>query len=110
MRRFMRSTVPAVTVALALATAGVPAFAAAPEPAGTSTSSAPDCVRLNVGWRYTFVTNDCSDGYSLTVVYRDGTDVPCRWASPGAVLTFPGYGTQGNEVVGAAVCGPGGDA
>ncbi|WP_246101093.1 alpha-amylase [Streptomyces cyaneus] len=73
-----------------------------------SPTIAPDCVHLTVDWRYTFARNDCSSTYTLTVVYLDGTEVPCRTAAPGALITFPGRGTQGNEVLGAVLCDSGG--
>ncbi|MDO0917312.1 alpha-amylase [Streptomyces sp. DT2A-34] len=73
-------------------------------PSAQSLTAAPDCVHLTVDWRYTFATNDCSSTYTLTVLYLDGTEVPCRTAAPGALITFPGRGTQGNEVLGAALC------
>nr|P01093.2 RecName: Full=Alpha-amylase inhibitor Haim-1; AltName: Full=Haim I [Streptomyces griseosporeus] len=72
--------------------------------------AAPACVHFTADWRYTFVTNDCSIDYSVTVAYGDGTDVPCRSANPGDILTFPGYGTRGNEVLGAVLCATDGSA
>ncbi|WP_254406164.1 alpha-amylase [Streptomyces sp. AC627_RSS907] len=104
----MRSTFVFFTMTLTLATFGTAAHAASPEDA-SGRVGAPDCVRFSAGWRYTFVTNDCSSTHSVTVVYRDGTDVPCRSAHPGALVTFPGYGTLGNEVVGVALCDAGGN-
>ncbi|MDT0611116.1 alpha-amylase [Streptomyces lancefieldiae] len=108
MKRFLRSTFVLFAMALTLATSGTAAHAAAPEDADGGVG-APDCVRFSAGWRYTFVTNDCSSTHSLTVVYRDGTDVPCRLAPPGALITFPGHGTLGNEVLGVALCDAGGN-
>ncbi|NEY33610.1 alpha-amylase [Streptomyces sp. PRKS01-65] len=102
MRRFLRSTFVVVTAALALTATGA-AHAGSPEDAG-SPSAAPDCVTFSADWRYTFVTNGCSETHTLKVVYRDGTDVPARVAPPGAVITFPGYGTTGNEVLGVVLC------
>ncbi|GGU25939.1 alpha-amylase [Streptomyces lavendofoliae] len=66
--------------------------------------AAPSCVQLSTSWRYTFVTNGCTSAQRVTVEYRDGTTVPCRDAEPGATVTFPGYGTGDNEVLGAALC------
>ncbi|WP_454336043.1 alpha-amylase [Streptomyces glaucescens] len=98
----MRSTFVASVAALAVAAAGS-AHAGAQDDAG-SRLAAPDCVTFSADWRYTFVTNGCSDTHTLKVVYRDGTDVPCRLAPPQALITFPGYGTSGNEVLGVALC------
>ncbi|MFF7167045.1 alpha-amylase [Streptomyces sp. NPDC008086] len=98
----MRSTFIALAVALCATTADTAASAApqaAPDP-----TAAPDCVHLTVDWRYTFASNDCSSTYTLRVVYLDGTEVPCRTAAPGALITFPGRGTQGNDVLGAVLC------
>lgn len=111
MARFMRSTFTALAAALCAATAGAAAHAA-PEAAASRVSArsvqdraaAPDCVHLTVDWRYTFARNDCSSTYTLTVVYLDGTEIPCRTSAPGALITFPGRGTQGNEVLGAVLC------
>ncbi len=71
--------------------------------------AAPDCIHLTVDWRYTLARNDCSGPYTLRVAYLDGTEVPCRTAAPGALITFPGRGTQGNEVLGAVLCDIDGD-
>ncbi|MFE6624459.1 alpha-amylase [Streptomyces sp. NPDC057740] len=98
----MRSTFIALAVALCATTADTAASAApqaAPDP-----TAAPDCVHLTVDWRYTFASNDCSSTYTLRVVYLDGTEVSCRTAAPGALITFPGRGTQGNDVLGAVLC------
>ncbi|NUP17508.1 MAG: alpha-amylase [Streptomyces sp.] len=97
MAPFVRSTLTALAVALFAATTGTAAYAAPPQ-------AAPDCVHLAVDWRYTYVSNDCSSDHTLTVVYLDGTEVPCRTAAPGTRITFPGRGTQGNEVLGAVLC------
>ncbi|MEU1122833.1 alpha-amylase [Streptomyces sp. NPDC005899] len=70
---------------------------------------APDCVTYSADWRYTFVTNNCSDTHTVQVVYRDGTTVPSRVAPPGAFVTFPGYGTSGNQVLGVVLCDDGDD-
>ncbi|WP_234333965.1 alpha-amylase [Streptomyces viridochromogenes] len=103
--------------ALFAVTTGTPAHAAPQAAASRESSrsmqgsmSAPDCVHLTVDWRYTFVSNDCSSTYTLTVAYLDGTEVPCRTAAPGDRITFPGRGTQGNEVLGAVLCDSGGSA
>ncbi len=71
---------------------------------GDPAPDAPDCVQASAGWRYTFVTNGCDSPHHLTVRYADGTDVPCRSVSPGDSATFPGYGTQGNRVLGPDLC------
>ncbi|WP_344359567.1 alpha-amylase [Streptomyces gobitricini] len=76
---------------------------------GTSAVAAPaeatpSCLQHSTSWRYTFVTNDCASTQHVTVEYRDGTTVPCRTAEPGDTVTFPGYGTGGNEVLGVAPC------
>ncbi|MET9800269.1 alpha-amylase [Streptomyces sp. NPDC006368] len=78
--------------------------AAAAEAASVD-GAAPACVRYSTSWRYTFVSNGCDTPQQVTVEYRDGTSVPCRTAAPGDTVTFPGYGTTGNEVLGVAVCG-----
>lgn len=116
MMRITRSTFIAMTVALCSSTAGTAASAApqavASQEAARSTqepTAAPDCVRLTVDWRYTFASNDCSGTYTLRVAYLDGTEVPCRTAAPGTLITFPGRGTQGNEVLGAVLCDSQGD-
>ncbi|MFD7457919.1 MULTISPECIES: alpha-amylase [unclassified Streptomyces] len=98
----MRSTIVVSVAALAVAASGS-AQAESQDDAG-SRLAAPDCVTFSADWRYTFVTNDCSDTLTVKVVYRDGTDVPCRLAPPKALITFPGYGTSGNEVLGVDVC------
>ncbi|MEU2908378.1 hypothetical protein ACWCQ0_18800 [Streptomyces massasporeus] len=107
MKRFVRSTVMVSAVVLAVAASGTAAGAQTRENAGEQ-HNAPECVHFSAGWRYTLVTNDCSSTYTVKVVYRDGFDVPCRVAPPGAVITFPGYGTQGNEIMGLALCDAGG--
>ncbi|MFF1274118.1 alpha-amylase [Streptomyces marokkonensis] len=107
MKRLACSTFVAVVMAaLAVVVPGASAHAGSQEAAG-SRLAAPGCVRFSPGWRYTFVTNDCSVTHTVTVVYRDGTDVPCRVAPPGAMITFPGYGTLGNEVLGVILCDTG---
>jgi hypothetical protein len=115
MVRFMCSTFTSLAVTLCATTTGTAAYAApqvaAPVESAQSAQSrtvAPDCVHLTVDWRYTFASNGCSSTYTLTVVYLDGTEVPCRTAAPGALITFPGRGTQGNEVLGAVLCDSGG--
>ncbi|MFF5308173.1 alpha-amylase [Streptomyces massasporeus] len=109
MKRFVCSTFMISTVVLAVATPGAAAHAESGEGTG-SRLAAPDCVTYSADWRYTFVTNACSDTYTVKVVYRDGTDVPSRVAPPGALITFPGYGTSGNEVLGVVLCDDGGCA
>lgn len=114
--QIVRSTFIALTAALCAATSGT-AASAAPQAAESRESvrstqepiTAPDCVHLTVDWRYTFASNDCSSTYTLRIVYLDGTEVPCRTAAPGALITFPGRGTQGNEVLGAVLCDSDGD-
>ncbi|AKN74973.1 hypothetical protein QR97_39520 [Streptomyces sp. PBH53] len=108
MSRLIRSSFVAIAVVLAAAVPGT-AHAGSQVDAG-SRPPAPDCVTFSAGWRYTFVTNNCSDTHTVTVVYRDGTDVPSRVAPPGALITFPGYGTSGNEVLGVVLCDDGGCA
>ncbi|MGY1581908.1 alpha-amylase [Streptomyces sp. MN13] len=103
MRRFMRSTFVASVAALAVAATSGSAHAESQGDEGNRLA-APDCVTFSADWRYTFVTNGCSDTHTLKVVYRDGTDVPCRVAPPKALITFPGYGTSGNEVLGVVLC------
>lgn len=78
-------------------------FAQAPA-ATASGEAAPPCVQYATSWRYTFVTNTCASTQHVTVEYRDGTDVPCRTAEPGDTVTFPGYGTGDNAVIGVALC------
>nr|ACU45382.1 alpha-amylase inhibitor [Streptomyces avermitilis] len=103
MRRYIRSTITGLTAGLLAVSSGVAAQAASRE-AEEGWDSPPACVHINSDWRYTFVTNDCSSAYDVTVVYRDGANVPCRVASPGDIISFPGYGTQGNTVLGVALC------
>lgn len=105
MRAVLRSSFVAVAAALVVATSGA-AHAGSQQAAG-NWSAAPDCVTFSADWRYTFVTNNCSGTHTLKVVYRDGADVPSRVAPPGALITFPGYGTTGNEVLGVVVCDAG---
>ncbi|MEY9989480.1 hypothetical protein ABIE67_001512 [Streptomyces sp. V4I8] len=112
----MCSTFTVLAAALCAATSGTAAYAApeaaelrAAAPRETAGSvqdriAAPDCVHLTVDWRYTLAGNDCSSTYTLTVVYLDGTEVPCRTSAPGTLITFPGRGTQGNEVLRAVLC------
>ncbi len=107
MVRFFCSTFTALAVTLFAATTGT-AVSMESAQSAQSPTIAPDCVHLTVDWRYTFARNDCSSTYTLTVVYLDGTEVPCRTAAPGALITFPGRGTQGNEVLGAVLCDSGG--
>ncbi|MFD9967452.1 alpha-amylase [Streptomyces sp. NPDC059011] len=99
-RQLIGSTV-GVTMAAALLSAG--AAQAAPAPAGGG-EPAPGCVQYAASWRYTHVGNGCDTAYRLTVEYDDGTDVPCREAQPGTTVTFPGYGTGGNAVLGVRLC------
>ncbi|MEU1277273.1 alpha-amylase [Streptomyces sp. NPDC005805] len=112
MRSVVRSTVllaiPAAVALLAgggtsLATAAAPATSAAPAQV-TAPVPAPGCVTHSASWRYTFVTNGCEGAQHLTVRYLDGGEVPCRTVAPGATATFPGYGTQGNQVVAVDLC------
>lgn len=103
MKRLVCSIVMSLAVVLTVATPGTAATGAIPEGAGEQQGT-PECVHFSPGWRYTFVTNDCTTTYTVKVLYRDGTDVPCRVAPPGAVITFPGYGPQGNEILGLALC------
>lgn len=115
MRSVVRSTVllaiPAAAAVLAgagtgLATAAAPAAnAATAAPAQvTAPVPAPECVTHSASWRYTFVTNGCEGAQHLTLRYLDGGEVPCRTVAPGATATFPGYGTQGNQVVAVDLC------
>ncbi|MEU2587052.1 alpha-amylase [Streptomyces avermitilis] len=104
----MRSIITGLTAGLLAVSSGVAAQAASRE-AAEGWDSPPACVNINTDWRYTFVTNDCTSAYDVTVVYRDGTNVPCRLASPGDIISFPGYGTQGNKVLGVALCTTDGD-
>lgn len=116
MVRHMHSTFTVLAAALCAATISTAAYAApqaaelhaaAPRESARSVqdrTAAPDCVHLSVDWRYTLVGNNCSSTYTLTVVYLDGTEVPCRTSAPGTLITFPGRGTQGNQVLGAVLC------
>ncbi|MCK8433006.1 alpha-amylase [Streptomyces sp. D2-8] len=106
MQRFVRSTFVFCAMVLAVTTSGAAAHAESRTDAGNPLA-APDCVRFSASWRYTLVTSDCFDTHTVKVVYRDGTDVPCRLAPPGALITFPGYGTMGNEVLGVDLCDTG---
>ncbi|MEV3991466.1 alpha-amylase [Streptomyces sp. NPDC049837] len=103
MHPLFRSTIRVTTVSL---TALAACLAQAPG-AGAATSggeAAPSCVQYSTSWRYTFVTNTCDSTQHVTVEYRDGTTVPCRTANPGDTVTFPGYGTGDNAVLGVALC------
>jgi hypothetical protein len=86
-------------------TAVAACFVQAPT-AAASGEAAPSCVQFSTSWRYTFVTNTCASSQHVTVEYRDGTSVPCRTAEPGDTVTFPGYGTGDNDVLGIALCRP----
>lgn len=97
----LRSIVCGV-LGLTLSAAGSTAAVAATTSAG---EAAPACVQYAAGWRYTSVSNGCDTAQQVTVEYRDGTSVPCRTAAPGDTVTFPGYGTSGNEVLGVVLCG-----
>jgi hypothetical protein len=102
MKRFLRSTVVVCSVVLA-AVAPITAAHAEPSRNTGSGAAAPECVTFSAGWRYTFVTNDCPTTYTVKVVYGDGMEVPSREVPPGAVVTFPGYGTTGNTVEGVVL-------
>ncbi|GAA3505024.1 hypothetical protein GCM10019016_121370 [Streptomyces prasinosporus] len=104
MRQVMRPFVTVAAAALPLLTGSAAAHAASPEAAVEPSEGAPACVEVGPGWRHTVVTNHCSSTYTLTVAYSDGRDVPCRVAHPGDRLTFPGYGTRGDQVLGAVLC------
>ncbi|MFV0130632.1 alpha-amylase [Streptomyces sp. HMX112] len=93
-----------VSGALAAAVAGLTAPAAGAHTPARAEVSAPDCVGYSASWRYTLVTNGCGDAHEVTVRYRDGAEVPCRAVAPGQTVTFPGYGTQGDEVQGLRLC------
>ncbi|MFF8290181.1 alpha-amylase [Streptomyces sp. NPDC016309] len=102
MRPISRSTIRVAAAGLLAIAAG---FAQAPGAvAATSAEVAPSCVEYTTSWRYTFVTNGCDAPQHVTVEYRDGSSVPCRTAEPGDTVTFPGYGTGDNRVVGVVLC------
>lgn len=100
----MRPFITVAAAALPVLTGNAVAHAVPPEAAVESSESVPACVEVSPGWRYTFVTNNCSSTYTLTIAYSDGRDVPCRVAGPGDHITFPGHGTQGDRVLGAVLC------
>ncbi|MFI8089764.1 alpha-amylase [Streptomyces sp. NPDC086080] len=102
MKRPVRSTFVACSVVLAVASSGTAAHAGPAENTGSETP-APACVTFSAGWRYTFVTNGCPTTHTVRVVYGDGMQVPHREVPPGAVVTFPGYGTTGNTVQGVVL-------
>ncbi|MCZ4124683.1 alpha-amylase [Streptomyces sp. H39-S7] len=107
MRTSWRSIAPTLALGLLTFTLGPTPPAQALDPAAdtaTADGQAPTCVEFFPSWRYTFVANHCTDQQNLTVLYRDHTDVGCRLVAPGDTATFPGYGVQGNEVVGIALC------
>ncbi|WP_437108624.1 alpha-amylase [Streptomyces sp. enrichment culture] len=104
MRQAMRPFITMAAAALPVLTGNAAAHAVPSEAAVRSSGSAPACVEVGPGWRYTFVTNNCAETHTLTVAYSDGRDVPCRVARPGDHLTFPGYGTRGDRVLGAVLC------
>lgn len=95
---------------LVVASAGVLALVTAAPAHGAqavaspSDVSAPPCVQWSAGWRYTLVTNGCDTAQRITVTYTSGADIPCRTAGPGDTVTFPGYGTQGDSVLGVVLC------
>ncbi|MEU3460471.1 alpha-amylase [Streptomyces sp. NPDC006733] len=102
MRTSLRSIAP--TVALGLLALTV-AIAPPAQALGAATDEqAPACVEYFPSWRYTVVANHCTDPRNLTVQYRDPTDVGCLLIAPGGGATFPGYGVQGNQVVGIVLC------
>ncbi|MEF9907987.1 alpha-amylase [Streptomyces sp. P9-A2] len=108
MRQAKRSFLVTAAALLPVLTGGAAAHALTQE-AGRAQAGVPACVEVAPSWRYTFVTNNCSAPYTLTIAYSDGRDVPCRVAHPGDHITFPGHGTQGEHVVGAVLCSDGAD-
>ncbi|MEU6483544.1 alpha-amylase [Streptomyces sp. NPDC046887] len=90
--------------ALLYAAGGAAATATGAGEATGGSTSAPSCLGLSASWRYTQVTNGCGAAHTVTVEYRSGWSVPCRTVAPDATVTFPGYGTQGDEVTGIRLC------
>ncbi|WP_328535322.1 alpha-amylase [Streptomyces sp. NBC_00344] len=102
MQSALRSTVRALALGLSMVTAGLAQSAEAA--GGDAEGQAPGCVQYATSWRYTFVTNSCDSTQLLAVDYLHGDEVPCRIAAPGDTVTFPGYGTDGNQVLGVRLC------
>src|SRR4051794_1387007 len=102
MRTSLRSIAP--PLALGLLTFSLAIAPPARALGAAADEQAPTCVEYFPSWRYTLVANHCGDPHDLTVQYRDPTDVGCRVVAPGDTATFPGYGVQGNQVVGIALC------
>ncbi|MET7442976.1 alpha-amylase [Streptomyces sp. NPDC004082] len=95
-----------LTVLAALLASLAPAHSADAADGQDGSPSVPDCVRFYPSWRYTTVDNACTEQVTLTVVYTDGQEVPCRTLLPGDLATFPGYGPQLNHVTGLRACPP----
>lgn len=102
MRPLMRSTVRAASVGLmAVAACFTQATGSA---AAAEDNAAPPCVQYSTSWRYTLVTNNCDSTQHLTTEYRVGPPVPCRTVGAGDTVTFPGYGTENNQVLAVTLC------
>ncbi|GAA4877338.1 carbohydrate-binding module family 20 domain-containing protein [Kitasatospora terrestris] len=83
---------------------GVTPPTGAPTFTDTWQETAPPCLSYSSDWRYTFVTNACAQPYSVQLTYVSGTSSPCRYTEPGDVVTFAGYGTNGNYVTQLRLC------
>ncbi|MFE0678323.1 alpha-amylase [Streptomyces sp. NPDC058867] len=78
----------------------------APPAVAATGSPALNCVEYFPSWRYTDVHNGCDISTAVTVEYANGQQVPCRVVEPDGWATFPGYGTNGNHVIGLLTCDP----
>ncbi|WP_055590587.1 hypothetical protein [Peterkaempfera griseoplana] len=95
-----RTAGTAALAALLGAGAAAPATAAG----GDEHVPAPPCITSTSDWRYTFVSNDCSQPYSVQLDYTDGAVSPCRYTAPGDRITFAGYGTDADYVTDVHLC------
>ncbi|MFG2825424.1 carbohydrate-binding module family 20 domain-containing protein [Kitasatospora sp. NPDC048365] len=72
--------------------------------ADTWRETAPPCLSYSSDWRYTFVTNACTQPYSVQLAYVSGASSPCRYTEPGDMVTFAGYGTNADYVTRLRLC------
>ncbi|WP_182607009.1 alpha-amylase [Streptomyces alkaliphilus] len=97
-----------VTVFAALFGAAAPAAALDPAPASapgqTVPTTAPGCVHLYAGLRYTHLHSECEEEHLLRVRYTFGEVSDCRLVVPGGWHTFRGYGFDGDHPVAVEPC------
>ncbi|MER6784066.1 alpha-amylase [Streptomyces sp. NPDC000658] len=96
-RRSAAALVACLTTAAAILGTTGPAHAAAAQ-------TAPPCLTYTSDWRYTFVTNDCSEPHSVQLAYTYGELSPCRQVEPADRITFAGYGTTADYVTELRLC------